>query len=65
MVIKMLAKLRLRMGEHSENFNKGTNYKREFLAPKNTITEMKTTLEGMNSRLGDAGNKSAIWKPGW
>ena len=45
----MLNKLRRRMDEHSENFNKELgNVKKNHTELKNTITEMKTTLEGNN-----------------
>ena len=54
MIIKMLTKLGRRMDEHSENFNKEVEYtKRNQSELKNTIGEMKNTLQGINSRLDD------------
>ena len=54
LVIKMLNRLRGKIDELSENFNKETEniFKRSEL--KNTIIEIKNTLEGLNSRLDDA-----------
>ena len=41
--------------DHSENFNKATEnirkYQIELIEWKNTITELKNTTEGFNSRL--------------
>ena len=57
MVIKMLTKLRRRMDEHSENFNKEIGniikYQIEVRELKNTVTVSKSTLEGFNSRLDE------------
>ena len=57
-VIEMLTKLRRRMNEHSEVFNKKREnirkYQIQVTELKNTITEMKNTLEGFNSRLDEA-----------
>ena len=53
-VFKMVAKLRKRIEEHSDNFNKDLEYIRKNQSElKNIITETKNTLEGINSRLGD------------
>ena len=50
----MLSKLRRRMHQHSENFNKGLeNIKKNQTELKYTITEIKNTLERINSRLDD------------
>lgn len=52
MIIKMLNKLWKRIDEHRENFNKELgNIKRNQSELKNTITQMKSTQEGMNNRL--------------
>ena len=49
-IIKMLAELRRRMDELSENFNKEIeNIKRNQSELRSTITEMKNTQEGINS----------------
>ena len=50
MTIKMLTKLRRRMEGHSENFNKKLeNIRKNQSKLRNIITEMKNTLEGINS----------------
>ena len=42
------------MDEHSENFYRALEgIKKNQTKPKNTITEMKNTLEGVNIRLND------------
>lgn len=42
------------MEEHSENFNKEKIQKRTHSEMKTTITKMKNTLEGTNSRFENA-----------
>ena len=55
MVIKMFTEPGERIEEHSGNFNKELeNIKKNQLEQKNVLTEMKNTLEGINSRLEDA-----------
>ena len=49
------------MDEHSENFNK-ENVEKNHTELKNTITEMKTTLEGIHNRLDDTEEQIANWK---
>ena len=49
MVIKIFSELGRREDEHKENFNKDKIKKKSEL--KNTITEIKNTLKGVNSRL--------------
>ena len=52
MVIRLLSELGKRIEEHRENFNKELgNIKRNQSELKNTITQMKSTQEGMNNRL--------------
>ena len=52
MVIRLLSELGKRIDEHRENFNKELgNIKRNQSELKNTITQMKSTQEGMNNRL--------------
>ena len=54
MVIKMLTRLRRRIDEHSENFNKELeNIKKTQSERKKSITKIKNTLEGMNSTLSN------------
>ena len=46
-ILKMITKLRRRMEEHNENFNKElNNIRNKQLELRNTITEMKNRLEG-------------------
>ena len=52
----MLNELRRRTEEHSENFNRVRKCKEEHNRAeeyKNTKTEIKNTLEGINSRFND------------
>ena len=56
MVLKIFTKLGRRMDEHSENFNKERENTRKYL--REVITELKNTLEGFNSRLDEAENRS-------
>ena len=56
MVIKVLAELRRRTNEYSEDFNQKLEniFKRKNQwEMKDMITEMKNTLEGINSKLDD------------
>ena len=54
----MLTELGEKIDEHSENLNKELRiYFKNQSELKNTKTEIKSTLEGINSRLGD--NKNA------
>ena len=54
MILKMLNKLRRKMEEYNEKFNKELkNIKKNQTELKNAITEIKNTLEGNNSKLGD------------
>ena len=54
MIIKMIKELGRRMDEHSEKFYRALEgIKKNQTEPKNTITEMKNTLEGVNIRLND------------
>lgn len=51
MVIKILIKLCRTVGQFSEDFNKEiNNVKKNQSELKNVTTEMKSTLEGINSR---------------
>ena len=50
MIIKLLHELGIRKDEYSEKFNRVRKYKKEL---KNTITEIKNILGGINSRLDD------------
>ena len=50
MIIKLLNELGIRMDKYSEKFNRVRKYKEEL---KNTITEIKNILEGINRKLDD------------
>ena len=61
MIIKDVHQTWKKMDEHSENFSRVRNYKEE-PELKDTIIEIKNTLEGINSRLDDTkqfGGKSS------
>ena len=50
----MLTELERRLDEHSDNFNKELeNIKKNQSELRNKIIEMKSALEGINSRVGD------------
>lgn len=56
MITKMLTNLGRRMNKHRDNFNhvhRGRKYKYQTEVPelKDTITQLKTMLEGFNSRV--------------
>ena len=54
MIIKMIKELGRRMDEHSEKCYRALEgIKETQIEPKNTITEIKNTLEGVNIRLND------------
>ena len=56
MIVKMFKELRRRLNEQSkklEVFNKSYKIQRRTKKKKLRITEMKNTLEGINSRLDD------------
>ena len=57
MVIKMLTKLRSRMHEYSENFNKEMGnlrkYQIEYTDLKNTITKLVNIPKGSKNRLDE------------
>ena len=51
----MVTKVGRRMDKLSENFNKEIEYRKKDQSElKNTITDMKNTLERINSRVEDA-----------
>ena len=52
-MIKMSMKLRRKMKEHSENFNRVRKYVNNQPLLKSKVTEIKNTLDGINSRLDD------------
>lgn len=63
-IINMLTEL-VRMNKHGEDFNKkienvGKYHTKEYhtMELKNTIAQLKNTLKGFNSRLGEAEEQS-------
>ena len=57
MIIKMIQNLKNRMEKKQEltnTFNKDQEEIKEKTETKNTITEIKNTLEGINSRISEA-----------
>lgn len=49
-----VTELRRRIDKHNDNFNKVRKYKEEPDPLKNTIIDIKYTLEGIKSRLDSA-----------
>lgn len=57
LAIRLLSELGKIIDEHRENFHKELgNIKRNQSELKNTVTQMKSSLEGMSNRLGDIEN---------
>ena len=55
MIVKMIPNLGNRIGKMQETFNKDVeDLKRNQAMMKNTINEIKHTLEGINSRITEA-----------
>lgn len=49
----MLSEKQKWKNEHSKNFNKEQNKKKNYQSELNRITEIKNRLEGTNIKLGD------------
>ena len=63
MIVKLIQKLGNRMEKIQETFNKDLEeLKSKQTLMNSTITEMKNTLKGNNSRLNDTENGSVSWK---
>ena len=63
MIAKMSKNLGNRMEKMQESINKNLGeLKNKHTETNNTTTEIKNTLEGINSRISEAKNKSVIWK---
>ena len=70
LVIRILNELRRRVDELSENFIKEIgniiieveSIEKNQSEMKNILTEMKNTLQGINNRVDEAEDQTAIWK---
>ena len=66
MIVKMIKNLDKEMGEMQKSFNKDLEeLKNKHTETNNTITEIKNTLEGINSRVSKQKNESVSWKIKW
>ena len=66
MIVKMIKSLESRMEKMQESINKKLEeLKYKNTETNNTITEIKNTLEGINSRISEAENESVSWKIKW
>ena len=70
MIVKMIQDLRKRMEAKTEKMQEMINKHLEELKNKqtkrnNTITEMETTLEGINSRITEAEEQISDWRTEW
>ena len=55
MIVKMIKNLENRMEKMQESINKGLEeLKNKHIETNNKITEIKNTLEGINSRISEA-----------
>ena len=63
MTVKMIKNLENKMEKMQESINKELEeLKNKHTVKNNTITEIKNTLEGINSRISKQNNKSVSWK---
>ena len=63
MIVKMIKNLGNRMEKVQETFNKDVEeLKSKQAMMKNTINEVKNSLEGINSRITEAEKRIMIWK---
>ena len=62
----MIKILENKMEKIQESINKDLEYlKNKHTEANNTITEIKNTLKGINSRISKQNNKSVSWKITW
>ena len=54
MIVKMIKNLEIRMEKMQESINKDLEELKNKHTETNTITEIKNTLEGINSRISEA-----------
>ena len=65
MIVKMIKNLKNKMEKIQESINKDLEeFKTKHTETNNTITEIKNTLEGINSRISEA-EESVSWKIKW
>ena len=63
MMIKMIKNLENKMEKMQESINKDLEeLKNKHTEGNNTITEIKNTLEGINSRISEAEKESVSWR---
>ena len=66
MMVKMIKNLENKMEKMQESINKDLEeLKNKHTETNNTITDIKDTLEGINSRISEAENESVSWKIKW
>ena len=67
MIVKMIKNLENKMEKMQESMNQDLEeLKYKHTETNNTITEIKNTLEGINSRISEAEkNESVSWKIKW
>ena len=66
MIVKMIRNLENKMEKLQESINKDLEELKNKHTEKNkTITEIKNTVEGINSRISEQTNKSVNWKIKW
>ena len=62
----MIKTLENRMEKMQESINKDLGeLKNKHTETNNTITKIKNTLDGINSRISEAEEKSVSWKTKW
>ena len=63
MIVKMIKNLEGKMEKMQESVNKDIEeLKNKHTETNNTITEIKNTLEGFNSRISEAEKESVSWR---
>ena len=66
MIVKMIKTLENKMEKMKESINKDLEeLKSKDAETNNTITEIKNTLEGINSRILKQNNEPVSWKIKW
>ena len=66
MIVKRIKNLENKMEKMQESINRDLEeLKNKHAEANNTITEIKNTLEGINSRISEAEEQSVSWKIKW
>ena len=65
MIVKMIKNLENKMEKLKNQLTKTQENLRINMQTNNTITEIKNTLEGINSRVSKQKNESVSWKIKW